>query len=135
VVDGEEAVVHRGEDGLRAPAVAGDLREAALQLVGGLVDDAMMRASSPSSSSRRTRMRAERLPDAKCRAVSIIPSSERASEAESSTERRAVARRPNRRATAPDHHSSRACASIPPIPRERRATPTTRPALRTGTAA
>ena len=44
----------------------------------------MMRASSPSSSSRRTRMRAERLPRANWRAVSMISRSDRPSDAERS---------------------------------------------------
>ncbi len=87
----------------------------------------MMRASSPSSSSRRTGMRAERLPCAYCRAVSMISRSERASEDESSTERPAVARSARARASAPARHRLRLCSSIVSIPRETRATPTTRP--------
>ena len=39
VVDREDAVVHRGEDGVGAAAVARDLRQPPLQLVGRLVDD------------------------------------------------------------------------------------------------
>ena len=69
----------------------------------------MIRASSPSSSWRRTRMRAERLPCAYCRAVSMI-SAQRAGRAatESSTERSAVARRARPRARAAARHRLRA---------------------------
>ena len=89
----------------------------------------MMRASSPSSSSRRTRMRAERLPRAYWRAASMISWSDRPSEAERRTERSPVATRARRRAKAPARHRSRPCSSIAPIPRDRRATPTIRPGM------
>ena len=69
-----------------------------------------MRASSPSSSSRPTRMRACRLPAAYCRAVSMMAWSDRASDAERRNDTSAVAARAARRASAAERHRSSACA-------------------------
>ena len=95
----------------------------------------MMRASSPSSSSRLTRMRAARLPLASWRAVSMISPSDRPRPRESSSDTSPLAASATRPASAALRQSARPCASIRSMPRLSRATPTTPPARRIGTAA
>ena len=95
----------------------------------------MMRASSPSSSSRLTRMRAARLPLASWRAVSMISPSDRPRPTDSSSDTSPLAASATRPASAALRHSARPCASIRSMPRLSRATPTTAPARWIGTAA
>ena len=130
----EHAVVHRGEDRVGAAAVAGDLGQPPLQLVGRLVDDARQLAELVARAARGCAR--ARLPAASC-ARRVHDLGERAAErAESRSERRAPSATSASRPATPRCASSsrRPAPGSRSAPRLTRTTPTTVPAWRIGTA-